>query len=146
MEKRTQKRFVYEGFGFPVVLRNVPMVKVRGVWTPKVDFNQLARSVLEALALHPARLSGHEVKFVRHFFEMTLDKFAERFGVSHPAVLKWERTADAPAKMSWGTEKDLRLFILDELGAKAQRLAATYRKLARPVGTKSRRITMDLAA
>ncbi len=146
MEQRTQKRLVYQGFGFPVVLRNVPMVKIRGAWTPKVNYNVPARDVLEALAVHSTRLSGHEVRFVRHYFEMTLEQFAARFAVSHPAVLKWEKAADAPAKMGWGTEKDLRLFILDRLGAKAARLADTYRKLARPVGTRSRRIIMDLAA
>lgn len=146
MTTRTQKQFVYEGFGFPVVLKNVPMVKVRGIWTPNVNFNGLARRLVELLATHPARLTGHEVRFVRHNFDMTLQQFAARFGVSHPAVVKWEKTGDEPANMNWGTEKDLRLFMLDSLGVKPKRFAETYRQLARPVSSRARRLTMDVAA
>ena len=36
MNTKIQKEYVDMGFGFPVYLQNVPMVKVRGVWTPKV--------------------------------------------------------------------------------------------------------------
>jgi len=146
MEKRTQGHFVYEGFGFPVVLKNVAMIKVRGAWTPDVDYNDLARDVLQAIATHGARLTGGEVRFVRHYFEMTLQQFAERFGVSHPAVLKWEKAGPEPANMTWGIEKDLRLFILDALGAKPKAFAETYRRLARPLRVSARRIIVDAAA
>lgn len=146
METRVQKQFVYNGFGFPVVLKNVPMVKVRGIWTPNINYNVLSKGILETMAIHPVRLTGREIRFVRHYFEMTLEEFGERFGVSHPAVLKWEKNASAPARMAWGTEKDLRLFILDQLGAKPTRLVETYRKLKRPAANRVRRITMDLAA
>ncbi len=146
MEKRTQAQFVYEGFGFPVVLKHVAMVKLRGTWTPDLDYNGLARDVLQAIAVHPGRLSGAEVRFVRHYFALTLQQFAERFGVSHPAVLKWEKAGAAPANMAWGTEKDLRLFILDTLGAKPKMFADAYRRLARPAPVVSRRIVLNRAA
>ncbi len=81
-----RKRFVYEGFGFPVILRNVPMVKVHGQWTPKIDYNELAVYVLFALARKPWRLTGDEMRFIRLHFEMTLTQFGDRFSVSHPAV------------------------------------------------------------
>ena len=121
------------------------MIKVRGTWTPNVDYNALAKGVLVAMAAHPARLTGREVRFVRHYFEMTLQQFAERFGVSHPAVLKWEKAGARQANLTWGTEKDLRLFILDSLGAKAKEIADTYRSLARPMRASPRRIVMDPA-
>lgn len=78
-DKKVEKRFVYEGFGFPVVFRNVPMAKVRGVWTPQVDYNKLARDVALALARKPARLTGSEIRYIRLFFEMTLESFGRRF-------------------------------------------------------------------
>jgi hypothetical protein len=37
MQTKKQKRFVYQGLGFPVLLLNVEMGKVRGVWTPLLD-------------------------------------------------------------------------------------------------------------
>lgn len=146
METRVQKQFIDKGFGFPVVLKNVPMIKVRGHWTPYIDYNRLAKDVLRALSTHESRLTGDEVRFVRHSFEMTLQQFAARFDVSHPAVLKWERAGSDPTNMRWTTEKDLRMFIVDSLGANPRVLAETYRRLARPASNRTRRVSMDLAA
>ncbi len=144
-DTKIRKRFVYEGFGFPVVLRNVPMVKVRGAWTPKVNYNKLAEDVLLALAHKPARLTGSEVRFVRHHFEMTLTQFGDRFSVSHPAVLKWEEAGDEATAMKWPVEKDIRLFILDALDAKDKDLAALYRHLRKEAKTVGKPIEMDVA-
>lgn len=146
MKTKIRREFVYEGFGFPVILCNVPMVKVRGVWTPDVDYDALARGVLLCMAKKPSRLTGAEVRFVRQFFEMTLTKFAARFGVTHAAVVKWEKAGEEPANMTWAIEKDLRLFILDRLGAGDSQLARAYRDLDRPVGRQARRIKLDLSA
>jgi hypothetical protein len=128
-ETKKQKRFVYDGFGFPVVLCNVTMIKVRGAWTPKVDYNKLGQDVLIELAHKPARLTGNEVRFIRHWFEMPLTQFGRRFSVSHPAVLKWEEAKDEATTMKWSVEKDIRLFILDALKVKDAMLAALYRDL-----------------
>lgn len=129
MEKKIQKTFVDEGFGFKVRLHNVPMVKVRDVWTPNINYNQLAKVVLLALCHKPARLTGAEVRFVRQQLDMTLQAFADRFCVSHPAVIKWEKTGDKTTSMAWTTEKDLRLFILSKFSAKALDIAKLYAEL-----------------
>lgn len=111
--RKTQKEFVYQGFGFPVVLLEVPMVRVRGQWTPDVNYEALSRRLLVALASKPARLTGNEIHFIRHSLGMTLKEFAGRFGgVSHPAVIKWEQAGDAPTTMNWAVEKDVRLEVL----------------------------------
>lgn len=112
LDRRTDPSFVYNGFGFPVVLQNVPMVRIRGCWTPDVDFNRLAAEVLLLLARRPVRMTGDHVRFIRHQFEMTLQQFAEWFSVTHPAVIEWEACGRQPTKMDWATEKDIRLEII----------------------------------
>ena len=139
-----KKRYVYEGFGFPVVLRNVPMVKVRGDWTPKIDYNELAVGVLLALTHKPWRLTGDEVRFIRLHFEMTLTQFADRFSVSHPAVIKWEDAQDGTTSMRWSVEKDIRLFIQDRLDDGDKALTALYRSLTKEAKQQGKPITMDL--
>ena len=129
MEQKIQKRYIDYGLGFPVVLLNAPMVKVRGQWALHVNYKDYQKATLHLLAHKPARLTGNEVKFVRTFFEMTVRAFAERFSVKHPAVLKWESKGDVSTQMTWSTEKDIRLFILDELQDKASDLHALYRFL-----------------
>ena len=129
MERKIQKRYLDHGLGFPVVLLNAPLVRVRGQWALHVNYNDYQKAILHLLAHKPTRLTGNEVKFVRTFFEMTARAFAERFSVKHPAVLKWEGKGDVSTQMTWSTEKDIRLFILDELQDKASDLHALYRSL-----------------
>jgi DNA-binding transcriptional regulator YiaG len=123
-------------FGFPVLIHNVTMVEIRGEWLPKINYVKLANDVLKALALKPSRLTGNELRFIRLRFEMTLYKFAERFDVSHPAVIKWENTKDAPTKMNWSTEKDIRLFIYNKL-LNQENLSDIYNKLEKKPDSKT---------
>ncbi len=129
METKVQKGFIDTGFGFPIHLINVPMVKVQGVWSPKINYNELAYAVLRALTHKESRLTGNEIKFIRTHFEMTLQKFAKRFCVTHVAVLKWEKAKDQLTAMNWTTEKDIRLFVLSRLAARADELAQLYNEL-----------------
>lgn len=129
METKIQKEFVDTGFGFKVRLRNVPMVRIRGTWTPKINYNHLASAVLHALAFKPSRLTGAEIKFIRTYFEMTLKNFAQRFSVTHVAVLKWEKAGIHPTLMAWASEKDIRMFILSKLEVKAVLIAQLYSDL-----------------
>jgi hypothetical protein len=146
MEKKIQKCFVYRGFGFDVILLNVPMGKVRGSWTPLVDYNKLQKDLIEALAHKPARLTGNEIHFIRSYFEMTLVEFGERFSVSHPAVIKWENSNDEPTAMKWVVEKDIRLFILDRLSRKPNAIGELYRELQKEAKEQSGPIKLNLAA
>lgn len=120
LKKKTkiEKYLIDTGFGFPVVLLNVPMVEVRGIWTPDIDYNKLTNEVLKSLAVKPARLTGNEVRFIRLTFEMTLKEFATRFYVTHPCVINWEKEKGNPTGMNWITEKDIRLFVFDKITEK----------------------------
>ena len=143
METKIQKEFIDTGFGFPIKLLNVPMVKARGQWTPKIDYNDLAEAVLLELARQDSRLTGNEIKFIRTHFEMTLQEFGKRFDVSHAAVLKWEKMGNRSTVMNWPTEKDLRLFVFERLKAKPQDLANLYAELAELPESKARPLSLD---
>lgn len=143
METKIQKEFLDMGFGFPVKLLNVPMVKVRGVWTPKINYNELTLMLLKALSQKPARLTGNEIHFIRHHFEMTLAEFAKRFCVTHVAVMKWEKTKNQPTVMAWTTEKDIRLFIFSKLDSRPNEWTELYVRLERLPERKSTPIQLD---
>jgi len=141
---KIQKQFIDYGCGFPVILKDVPMVHVRGVWTPNVDYDVFHKAVLLALAHKPARLTGNQIKFVRHFVGLTLAEFGEYFDVSHPAVLKWENAGDNVPRIKWSIERDIRLFILDKLNETSRHIGKLYRELrsvARP--PKSNKLNLD---
>ena len=146
MEKKIQKKYIDMGFGFPVHLLNVPMVKVRGHWTPHINYSGLSDIVLNMIVLKKSKLTGDELKFIRNKFEMTLLDFAEKFYVTHPAVLKWEAQKDEPTNMNWATEKDIRLYAYATLNGddfykvyKELRVQATSRKLNTRIDVKKRK-------
>jgi DNA-binding transcriptional regulator YiaG len=115
METKVMKRHIDELLGFPVQLSNVTFVKVRGEWLPKINYQRLDLQVAKVLCHLHRPLRGAELRFVRLFLGLTQASLAERFGVSHVAVHKWERRRAKPSGMPWPTEKDLRLMIQSHL-------------------------------
>lgn len=109
---KKRETFVYEGLGFPIRLINVPMRKVLGEWAFDINLNTLQKTVLYLLATKQTCLTGRELRFIIDYFEMSYRDFAKIFGVSHAAVLKWEKET---SKMNPSTETFLRLYILDRL-------------------------------
>ena len=130
MEKRKLvKRYIYEGLGFPVLLSNAPLIELRGIWTPDIDYNILQKSVLLGLAHHPSALTGNHVRFIRLWLGLTLSKFGELFGLSHAAVLKWEKSKDKCAHISISTEREIRLLILDKILQKSEDFRNAFRHI-----------------
>ena len=129
MERKKIKQFLYEGLGFPIYLLNVPMVKTRGEWTPDIDYNQLQKTILITLAKKPTSLTGNEIHFIRKYFRKTLEAFGLEFGVSHVAVIDWEKEENRPVKINPATEKCIRLFILDKLHIGDHKFRESYHEV-----------------
>ena len=144
MKKKIQKVYQDHGFGFPVTLLDVPLVEVRGEWVPAIDQKELQKRVVEALVLKQSVLTGDEVHFLRLFSQMTLEQFAERFDVTHPAVLKWERAHSHATGMGWTTEKDIRLFALSNLEPKPKDFIEVYKRLIVVASDKSEPVKISL--
>jgi DNA-binding transcriptional regulator YiaG len=109
-KKRTT--FIYEGLGFPIRLVNAPLKKVYGEWTFDFSMGIFQKVVLHMLAMKTSPLTGKELRFIIDYFEMSYRDFAKIFGVSHVAVVKWEKEK---SKMNRSTEIYLRLYILNYL-------------------------------
>ena len=145
MNKKIQKSYVDYGFGFPVQIVGAPLVKIQGEWTLDINLEKYEKAVLFALAFKPVRLTGNEVRFIRHHFGMGLKHFGKRFGdVAHAAVIKWEKFQDGPTNMNWSTEKDIRLAIVDKIRPKVLRVA--YEKFQNVAPRKAHRIKIATEA
>ena len=143
METKTQKKYTDETLGFPVVILEAPMIRVRGKWALNINYNKYQETVLTLLAYKPVKLNGNEIQFIRKYFEMTTREFGARFSVKHPAVIKWEKKQESLTDMAWTTEKDIRLFIVDQLVKKASELQKLYRLLGEEAEAKKKPISLD---
>lgn len=117
MEKtKTIKKYQYNGFGFPIVLFDIPAKLIRGKYEPFLNYNRLGEEVLHILCMKETPLTGYQVRFIRHYFEFPLRDYAAIFGVTHQAVMKWEARGDKFANISPSIEKMVRLDALYRLG------------------------------
>ena len=111
--KQTKKdTFIWEGLGFPIKLVNVPMKKIFGEWVLDINLANFQEVVLHILAYKTTPLTGSELRFIIDYLKMSTREFAQIFGVTHTAVLKWE---NEKTKMNPSTEVCLRLYILNHL-------------------------------
>jgi DNA-binding XRE family transcriptional regulator len=124
---KIEPRFEYTGLGFPVILLNVPMIEVRGIWTPNIDYNLLQKVVLCSLAHSPSPLTGNHIRFIRSWFNSTQAEFGKLFGVTHTAIVKWEKSKNLSAKIMISTEREIRMHIFDQLLKKAEDFRNAYR-------------------
>jgi len=115
MKQKIEKTYTLDVLGFPILLTNVPMVKIRGDFVPDIDYNKLQKAVLLHLCHKKTPLTGNEVKFIRKYFELTTKAFGHLFGYTHSAVLKWETQKNRIARIAPTTEVYLRLYIFEYL-------------------------------
>lgn len=127
MKNKKTSTFVYEGLGIPVKLINVPMKKILGEWFIDVNMETLQRVVLEALIHKPFSLTGEELRYIRHYMEMSCADFGKILGVSHVAVVKWENEKNG---ISPALELYLRLHMMSYLRAKDKEFRALYNDLS----------------
>ncbi|MCF6777459.1 hypothetical protein L3V83_12890 [Thiotrichales bacterium 19X7-9] len=116
METKTIKSYLYEGLGFSVELEEVKLEKLLDGWAPIIDVEKIAEEAVKALASHTSRLTGNQIKFIRHYFSMSLRDFASKVvSESHVAVVKWEKCANESSNMDINIEKMIRLYIYEKM-------------------------------
>lgn len=127
MKERKIETFVYEGFGFPLKLIKCPMKKVFGEWVLDINLSKLQIDMLKALIHKPVPLTGAELRFIRKFLELSTTDFGKLVGVSHPAVLKWEKEQ---VHINPTTEIYIRLYVLKHLQAKDKEFRSLYEQIS----------------
>lgn len=115
MVNRIMKRYVYRGFGFPIILNNIPAKKIRGKWIPFINYSELARSMLRFLCFLQEPLTGDQIFFVRQSIQLTGEKLADLLGVSQAAISKWEKKGGEIARIEPAIEICLRVIALEHL-------------------------------
>jgi transcriptional regulator with XRE-family HTH domain len=146
-KNRKTKTFVFYGLGFPITLINTPMKKIFDEWVVDVDLTRLQLVIFRALAFKHGRLSKEELSFIRAFLRMTATEFGRHFGVSHAAVIQWEK---GKRVLTPSTEFCIRLHMLGHLRAKASEFRDLYQDiplqvLAKKGTTKAAHIKVDIA-
>lgn len=127
MKEKKKETFIFEGLGFPIQLINCPMRKIFGEWVLDIDLSKLQIDMAKELVHKPVPLTGLELRFIRKFLELSTTDFGKLVGVSHPAVLKWEKEL---VHINPATEVYIRLYVLQCLHAKDKEFRNLYEQIS----------------
>ncbi len=125
------KKWIFNGFGFPIELKNVPAREIRGNLEPVINYKSLAKKVISEICSdeNEAPLTGRQVFFLRNHLEMTIREFGEFTDSTHAAVKKWENCQDNPTMMSASAEKMLRLKVLERVGVEPAKFLEVFKRM-----------------
>ena len=108
---------VFMELGFPILLLACPMVEIWGEQVPDVDMGWIQDTAYDALMTRPERLTGAQVRFIRHHHRMRQADLARVLNLAnHSAVSVWESREDDPAGMDYNTEVLLRVWMAAKTG------------------------------
>ena len=92
------------------IILNPKFRSVAGERVLDLDFDKVAAEVFPLVISKKGRLTGGEIKFIRHYLSMNQSAFAEAMGLSdHSTVSRWEKAANKITRMDLHTESIIRM-------------------------------------
>jgi DNA-binding transcriptional regulator YiaG len=93
---------------------NVPMKESKHGAVIDLDPQVLETLAAKAVISHRIPLRGQEVKFLRKVLGLSLEKFANKLGLTSASIFHWEKAEDQ--RLSPINEAAVRSFVGEELG------------------------------
>lgn len=106
----TKKTITFNHLGFPVELIDFPHIVVDGELVPDVNYEKLEELAFSVLPRKPTRLTGAELKFLRHHLGKTQEQFAKWLedSIDSSSISNWEAQDLKPTGMPDSTERSIR--------------------------------------
>lgn len=120
MKKKILDKFIFDGFGFPVILYNVIVDKYDGEEFPEINYTKLSRQTVKALILSSKALSGAQLQFIRKYTKKSLRDLGDDLGVSHAQIKIWEDRDQEFTGMTHNQERRLKNHVLNYLISEEQ--------------------------
>lgn len=121
-----KKSVIYNALGFPIIIVNPSYIEFEGEKVLDVSPKKIQDHIFGLLINKPSRLTGAEVRFMRHYMELTQEALAEKLLLTNTStVSKWESTNQAFTGMDRQTELVLRMRCKLHLNGR-DRIAASF--------------------
>jgi DNA-binding transcriptional regulator YiaG len=120
--KKILEKYIFNGFGFPVVLRDVKLKETPdGEPYPDLNMNWLEEMTAKALIKESAPLSGAKLRFLRKFLDKSLRDLAQELAVPHTSIKHWEDRPKEKTGLSPAHEKQIKYLTFLDIQAREQR-------------------------
>ena len=111
--KRKMERFIFNAFGFPILLHDVPIGETEsGEEYLDINMKILEEAVAKTLITSSVPLTGVMLKFLRNFLNLSLRELSNEMDVPHTSLKLWEDGVDKKIGLEENREKRLKYLIL----------------------------------
>jgi DNA-binding transcriptional regulator YiaG len=107
--------YIFTGFGFDVLLKNVVMKKAQGEEYPDINMNELKLLTAKALLRNQQQLTGHQLKFLRTFVQMSFDDVSKKIHTAASTLRSWENKGDEFTGLGLDQEKAFRIMMINKI-------------------------------
>lgn len=94
--KKLVETYVYEELGFPIILKDVPIVCDREFEYALINHKAVMNNAALSLVIKHERIDGARLRFLRRFIGYSLDDLAELTKISKSTLHSWEKDSDKP--------------------------------------------------
>jgi len=108
MKKKIIEKFIFEGFGFSVLLHNVVVGQYDGEDFPEINYKELKDKTVRALIMSSKAISGAQLQFLRKYMNKSLRDLGEELEVSHAQIKNWEDRSSELTGLSQNQERKLK--------------------------------------
>ena len=112
---KTLKTYIFKGFGFDVLLKDVNVKSVDGEEYPDINMNELKTDTAKALLTNKQCLTGHQLKFLRTYLKMSFDEVSEKIHIPASTLRSWENKGTDFTGFGLEQEKAFRILAINQI-------------------------------
>lgn len=112
---KTLKIYIFKGFGFDIILKDVTIKSVDGEEYPNINMNELKTNTAKALLASRQCLTGHQLKFLRTYLKMSFDDVSEKIHIPASTLRSWENKGADFTGLSLKQEKAFRILAIHQI-------------------------------
>ena len=112
---KTLKTYIFTGFGFNVLLKNVLIKSVDGQDYPLLNMNQLRTDIAKSLISNKQCFTGYQLKFLRTYLKMSYDQLGEKIYIPASTLRSWENKGSEFTGFSIEQEKAFRILAINQI-------------------------------
>ncbi len=112
---KTLETYIFKGFGFDVLLRDVSIKSVDGQEYPNIDMKELKTDTAKSLLTSKQSLTGYQLKFLRTYLKMSFDQLSEKIFIPSSTLRSWEGKGSDFTGLSLDQEKAFRILAINQI-------------------------------
>lgn len=143
---KVAETYIFKGFGFDILLKNVVIKKVDDDEYPDINMNELKLDTAKALLASKQRLTGYQIKFLRTFLKMSFDNVESKIRVPASTLRSWESKGSEFTNLSLEHEKAFRIMLITQILEREKSKYDMDLTLTKEFTTPKQKTALDIAS